>query len=179
MFSFKKTLFAAMLVSTVVGVGVAKADTISIATPTVFDILPSGDSFILSSSNIVTAIGPTPSQIILQAANFLVNYSSGDMSIDSVINQDVTINGITHSVAFNFHTQIGATMDSWTLAPGVTTSFGNVLFTTLANSGSATELGDHNFFVRAQVSAVPEPATYGMLLLGAGLLGVAARRKQG
>ncbi|MYM24964.1 PEP-CTERM sorting domain-containing protein [Duganella sp. FT135W] len=28
------------------------------------------------------------------------------------------------------------------------------------------------------ISAVPEPATYGMLMVGLGLLGVAARRRQ-
>ncbi|MCV2370105.1 PEP-CTERM sorting domain-containing protein [Roseateles oligotrophus] len=87
--------------------------------------------------------------IDFQNGNFFVAGSViPDQTIAFVVDQNITINGITKSVAFSFSTQIGAD-------------------------------DDHLFVIQASVNAVPEPASYAMLLAGLGLLGFATKRRQG
>ncbi|MEN9865993.1 MAG: hypothetical protein RL748_1583 [Pseudomonadota bacterium] len=179
MFSFKNVMMSLAMACALVSANVAVADTISIATATEYEILPSSDVLILGASNFSTTIGATPSLIDLQEGNFFIQASSiPDQSISYVINQDITINGITKSVAFNFTTDISAAADTLTLSTGAVTYFGNVSFQTVGFSGSAGDLGNHFFTVQAQVSAVPEPETYAMLFAGLGLLALVVKRRK-
>lgn len=179
MFSFKNVMMSLGMVVALVSANVAVADTISIATTTEYEILPSSDVLILGATDFSTTIGATPSVIDLQGGNFFIQASSiPDQTISYVINQDITINGITKSVAFNFTTDISSSADTLTLSTGAVTHFGNVSFQTLGFSGSATDLGNHYFVVQAQVSAVPEPETYAMMLAGLGALVLVAKRRK-
>lgn len=179
MFSFKNVVMSLGMVAALVGANVAVADTISVKDLTVHEILPSSDILVLGTVNLNTPIGHTPSLIEFQDGNFFIQASSiPDQTISYVINQNITINGITKSVAFNFDTSIGAAADTLTLHTGAVTQFGNVSFQAMGFSGSADTLGDHFFTIQAQVSAVPEPETYAMMLAGLGLLAFAAKRRQ-
>ena len=179
MVSFKKALASLGIAVALFGAQAAMADTVTITKATVFAILPSSDFLGLGASHFNTSIGATPSLIDLQFGNFFIQTSSiPDQTISYVIDQDITINGITRTVAFNFSTSIAADVDTVKLAPGALTQFGNVLFQSQGFSGRCDTLGDHFFMVQAQVSAVPEPETYAMMLAGLGLLGFAAKRRQ-
>ena len=179
MVSFKNAVASLSMVVALFGAQVAVADTVSIATPTVYEILPSSDILSLDASSFSTNIGTTPSLIDLQYGNFIIQASSiPDQTISYVINQDITINGITKSVAFNFSTSIASDADTLTLANGAVTQFGNVSFQALGFTGRADTLGDHFFIVQAQVSAVPEPETYAMMFAGLGLLAFVAKRRK-
>ncbi len=177
--SFKNLVLSLGLVVTMFGANVAIADTISITNPSVFQILPSSDTLALDSSSVNVAIGHTASIVDFQFGNFIIQGSSiPDQTINYVINQDITINGITKAVAFNFSTSIGQDADTLTLSNGAVVQFGSVSFQALGFSGSADTLGDHYFAMQAQVSAVPEPETYAMMLAGLGLLAAFAKRRQ-
>ncbi len=179
MVSFKNVFASLGLAVAMLTANVAAADTISIDTPTMFEILPSSDILVLETTNFSTPIGQTPTLIDLQYGNFFIQASSiPDQTITYVINQDITINGITKTVAFNFSTSIAAAADTLTLADGAVTQFGNVSFQTIGFSGSADTLGDHFFVIQAQVSAVPEPETYAMMFAGLGLLAFVAKRRK-
>jgi hypothetical protein len=73
----------------------------------------------------------------------------------------------------------GSTL-TYTLAGATTDSFlGFVSDAPLTSVVLGTDGGDYWPTANNVVLAVPEPATYGMLLAGIGLLGVAARRRRG
>ncbi len=176
----KKTAISYAMLAALTSATVAMADTVSITGSPLHAILPSNDSLTLLASDIHPTITSTPSTIILQAGVFNLDLSPiPDQNIPFIINQDVTINGVTHSVAFNFDALITAGFDRLDLHPSEVIAFGDVNFRLLgATTGnlSFSDIGDNNFNVKAIVTAVPEPETYAMLLVGLGLVGFMTHR---
>ena len=176
----KKLAISCTMLSALTCTNVVMADTVSISGSSLYEILPSSDSLTLLASNLNTVITGTPSTINLQTGIFGVDFSFiPDQNIPFVINQDVTINDITHSIAFKFDALITTTFDRLTLHPNEVVAFGDVNFRLLgATTGNldASHLGDNNFNVKAIVTAVPEPETYAMLLVGLGLIGFMKHR---
>jgi hypothetical protein len=90
---------------------------------------------------------------------------------------DVTGNYTPGSVIL---TAIDGTVLTYNLADATTGSFlGFVSDTPLTSVVLGTDGGDYWPTANNVVLAVPEPATYGMLLAGLGLVGAAARRRRG
>ncbi len=158
------------------------ADTVSITGSPLYAIIPSNDTLTLLSSNLNLVITDKPNTIDLQTGVFGLNFSSiPDQNIPFVINQDVTINGITHSIPFSFDALITFNFDRLTLHSGEVFAFGDVNFKLLGGTTGdldISNLGDNNFHVKAIVTAVPEPETYAMLLLGLGLIGFINHRRK-
>lgn len=169
----KKT-FAALMVSGLL-VGQALAGTVSVSGTPTTRIGTSNDSITLLAQDQALAITSLPTLFTLQTANFGLDYSISQ-TIPMVLNQDVTINGVTHSIAFNFTALIQDTADTLVLAPGAMTQFGNVNFQLMSTSITASALGSHFFAVQATVSDVPEPA--GLAIFGLGLIGFAVSRRK-
>lgn len=178
----KKIAISCTMLAALTSTNVVMADTVSITGSPLQAILPSSDSLTLLASNLNPIITGTPSTINLQSGVFNLNFSPiPDQNISFVINQDVTINGITHSIPFNFDALITTTFDRLNLHSSEVVAFGDVNFRLLgATTGNLDifHLGDNDFTVKAIVTAVPEPETYAMLLVGLGLIGFMVRRKK-
>lgn len=182
MFMLKKITISCTMLVALTSTNVVMADTVSITGSPLQVILPSSDSLTLLASHLNPIITDTPSTINLQSGVFNLDFSPiPDQNISFVINQDVTINGITHSIPFNFDALITTSFDRLNLHPSEVVAFGDVNFRLLgATTGNLDifDLGDNNFNVKAIVTAVPEPETYAMLLAGLGLIGFMAWRRK-
>ena len=165
----------AAVVATALFAGQAIAGTISTAGVANTVIGTSNDSVALLANSQTLAFTDTPTLFDLQTANFGLQYSAAQ-TVLFVLNENVTINGVTHSVAFNFTDFITDPSDTLVLAQGSVMQFGTVNFQLMGASINANTLGDHFFTVRAKISDVPEPAS--LAIFGLGLLGFAAARRK-
>jgi hypothetical protein len=165
----------AALVATIVFAAQASAGTISTAGVATTLIGTSHDSIALIANNQTLAFTDTPTLFNLQTANFGLQYSTAETDA-FVLNENVTINGVTHSVAFNFTDFITDPSDTLVLAQGAAMQFGTVSFQLMGTSINTNSLGDHFFTVQAKISDVPEPAS--LAIFGLGLLGFAAARRK-
>ncbi|MRW89132.1 choice-of-anchor E domain-containing protein [Duganella sp. FT80W] len=65
-----------------------------------------------------------------------------------------------------------------TLSTVITANGGTLADMTGVDATFTTQAGGHGSITYSYIAAVPEPETYGMLLLGLGMMGVVAKRKQ-
>ena len=98
-----------------------------------------------------------------------------------IANQDTTIANITHSIALSFDALISPASDRMAPRPSEMTMLDDVnygLRATNTERMNTSQVGANTFNVRTQVTAAPEPETYGMILVGLGLLGYSVRRRK-
>ncbi|TFW31412.1 PEP-CTERM sorting domain-containing protein [Duganella callida] len=76
------------------------------------------------------------------------------------------------------HTTISTTIDGHDFFPLSSLVAGNYGFNLTGATSLANKAGSYGGNLTLEVSPVPEPATYGMLLGGLGLVGAMARRKK-
>lgn len=114
----------------------------------------------------------------LSPTTFLTGLATGGRYIFSSLNDDAgTITGLTFSVGAGQITNLASLGSSW-----VRLSNPNTVIVELDKMTFATEyLGSNGYAditINLQVTAVPEPGTAGMMLLGLGLLGLGLRKRQ-
>ncbi len=179
MFSIKTIAGSLTVLATLLAAQVAVADTIVVASPTTFAIAPSNDTLTLTTTNQTAVIGDMSSTVDFQLLNFNIQGSAiPDQLIAFTLNEDVTINGITQNVSFDFTNNVTAASDTLSVSQGQWMQFGGVSFRTLAVNFVGTNLGDNYITMQAEVLAVPEPESYAMILAGLALLGATMKRRK-
>jgi hypothetical protein len=155
--------------------GQALAGTVSVTGTGTTAFGTSNDSITLLAQDQALAITGVPTLFTLQTANFGIDFSVSQ-TVALVLNENVTINGVTRTIAYNFTDFITDSSDTLVLAPGAMTQFGNVNFQLVGTSVNSGALGNHFFNVQANISEVPEPAS--LAIFGLGMIGFAVSRRK-
>ena len=179
MLMLKKIAISCTILFTLTGTNAVMADTVFTTGFPLRADLPSSDLLSLLSLNLNLTVTDTPSTIDLQTGIYNADLSLiPDQNSSLIVNQDTTtIAGLTHSTAFSSDVLITSASDRPNQRPGEVTRFDDVNYAHTENM-DIPEPGAKNFSVQTHVVTSPEPETYGMILVGLGLLGFSVRSRK-
>ncbi len=179
MLMLKKIAISCTILVTLTSTNAVMADTVFTTGFPLRADLPSGDLLNLLSLNLNLTVTDAPSPIDLQTGIYNADLSLiPDQNSSLIVNQDTTtIAGLTHSTAFSSDVLITSASDRPNQRPGEVTRFDDVNYAHTENM-DIPEPGAKNFSVQTHVVTSPEPETYGMILVGLGLLGFSVRSRK-